>query len=342
MGYWNEFPEYVSVGEKRAKAERKLEKLRKKNPDIRPVLIEGTTIARTWWGKSWNSNLERYADYSNRIGRGRSYVRHRAVLDLQISEGRVDALVQGSHSMPYSVAIKINATGKKNWESIKKACEGRMDSLPELLAGKFPKELKEVFMTEGKGLFPTPAEIKFSCSCPDWAYMCKHVAAALYGVGARLDEEPGLFFKLRKVDVSELIKQTVNDKTRKLLQKAKKKTSRIIDDSNLSEIFGIEMDDVKKSEQGKVKPKRKAGTAAASAKSAKKNSAGRNAQKQKAKEKSTVDIVVEIIRRSKKGVTVGDIKKKTVLDDSQIRSAVLLGKRHGKIKSRERGVYVKN
>ena len=106
MSYWR-FPRYVSVAEKRAKAAKKLKQLFKKNPDIKPIVIEANSIARTWWGKSWNVNLERYADYSNRIGRGRSYVRHGAVLDLQIDSGEVKSLVQGTASNPYSVIVKI-------------------------------------------------------------------------------------------------------------------------------------------------------------------------------------------------------------------------------------------
>ena len=156
-------------------------------------MIEGTAIARTWWGKAWNKNLESYADYHNRIGRGRSYVRHGAVLDLQIGSGLVESLVQGSRSRPYSVTIRIKAMGKKNWEEIKTASQGKLDSLQELLAGKFPKGLGEIFTTQGKGLFPSPKEIDFDCSCPDWASMCKHVAATLYGIGARLDQDPELF-----------------------------------------------------------------------------------------------------------------------------------------------------
>jgi len=221
MSYWG-FPRYVSVGEKRAKAAR--------------------TIARTWWGKSWNVNLERYADYSNRIGRGRSYVRNGAVLDFQIKSGEVKSLVQGTRSQPYSVVIKIKGISKSIWKDIKEACEGKLDSLSELLTGRFPKALGEVFMAQGTGLFPSPKEIDFSCSCPDWAYMCKHVAATLYGVGARLDEDPSLLFKLRKVKVGDLVTQTVEDKARKLLKKAKKKSARVIDDSDLASVFGIEME----------------------------------------------------------------------------------------------------
>lgn len=242
MAYWR-YPRYVSVGEKRAKAERKLKQLRKKNPAIHPIVIAGSAIAKTWWGKSWNLNLERYADYSNRIGRGRSYIRHGAVLDLLITPGQVKSLVQGSRAKPYSVIIKIKGIGKNIWKNMKAACAGKLDSLPALLAGQFPKALGEIFTARGEGLFPSPKEIEFDCSCPDWAYMCKHVAATLYGIGARLDEDPGLFFKLRKVKVDDVIQQTVKDQSDKLLKKAEKASARTIAESDLSGMFGIDMEE---------------------------------------------------------------------------------------------------
>jgi uncharacterized Zn finger protein len=242
MVYW-EYPRYISVAEKRAIAARRLKQLRKKDPAVQPIVLEGRAIAKTWWGKSWNLNLERYADYSNRIGRGRSYVRHGAVLDLQISAGQVKSLVQGSRTKPYSVTIKIKGITKSIWENMKAACAGKLDSLPELLRGKFPKALGEVFTAPGRGLFPSPQEIGFDCSCPDWAYMCKHVAATLYGIGTRLDDDAGLFFKLRKVRIDDLIQQTLKDQSYKLLEKAGKIDSGKIAESDLSGMFGIDMEE---------------------------------------------------------------------------------------------------
>ena len=84
-----------------------LAKLRKKNPDIKPVIIDGK-LAKSWWAQAWNRNLEGYADYSNRIGRGRSYVKSGAVLDLSIKPGEVCALVQGSRAKPYDVTVRID------------------------------------------------------------------------------------------------------------------------------------------------------------------------------------------------------------------------------------------
>jgi len=247
---------YVSVAEKRARARRKLEQLRKKHPDLRPVVIEGNTLARTWWGKAWNGNLSKYADYANRIGRGRSYVRHGAVLDLQIRAGQVHALVQGSRQSPYTVTMQIKPISKTIWQEIRAACEGQFASLQELLEGRFPKSLTELFTAKGTGLFPSPKEIEFKCSCPDWAHMCKHVAAVLYGIGTRLDEDPSLFFVLRKVKMDDLITQAIRDKSARLLKQAKKKTARVIDDADLGEVFGIKMESATAGEKDGPKAKR--------------------------------------------------------------------------------------
>jgi uncharacterized Zn finger protein len=242
MSRWDYFPPYVPVAEKKAKAAKKLKELSKKHPNIKPVILEGTAIARTWWGKAWNLNLERYADYDNRIGRGRSYLRNGAVLDLQIDPGEVRSLVQGSQSHPYTVSISINTLKRNIWRAILDQCQGMLESLQELLCGSFPKAIGEIFTHKDSGMFPSPKEIKFSCSCPDWAGMCKHVAATFYGIGARLDESPELFFRMRNVEMGDLICQAVSDHKEKLLARASRKSSRIIEGADLSATFGIELE----------------------------------------------------------------------------------------------------
>ncbi|OHB74260.1 MAG: hypothetical protein A2W17_10715 [Planctomycetes bacterium RBG_16_41_13] len=321
MSYWG-FPRYVSVGEKQQRAKNTLKQLMKKNKDIKPVIIAGNTLAKTWWGKAWNKNLEGYADYSNRIGRGRSYVRCGSVLDLQIREGMITSLVQGSDSSPYSIEITINTLEKGIWEEVKDFCKGKLDSLQELLMGKFPKTLDELFTTHGKGLFPSPKEIKFDCSCPDWASMCKHIAATLYGVGARLDDNPNLFFLLRKIEIGDLISETVKDKTEELLTRAKRKSSRIIEDQDLSSVFGIEMDttpDTKTKIKAKAKTKdkevvqKKAGTAATTSKTNTKKPAGVSREKaqkaQKARKTSMKKPALKSISTGKKKAAIKPAKK---------------------------------
>ena len=244
MRYYNNygFPHYVPVAEKQARAKRKLEELRKNHPGVRPVILGGRTLVQTWWGKAWNDNLNKYADYANRVGRGRSYLRHGAVLDLQIRPGRVEAIVQGSDTDPYTVSIKIKPLSKSCWKAIQTACAGQITSLPELLKGKFPKALAELFTAKGSGLFPSPKEIDFECSCPDWAVMCKHVAAVLYGIGTRMDEDSALLFLLRKVKMRDLVTEAVRGTSSALLKRAKTKSARVIDDADLGDVFGIELE----------------------------------------------------------------------------------------------------
>jgi uncharacterized Zn finger protein len=242
MSSWG-YKEYVPASVKKARAAKSIEKLRKKNPGLAPIQISGRKLARTWWGIAWNENLERYADYANRIDRGRSYVRQGSVLDLQIEPGRVTALVQGTRVTPYKVELSIMPLKPATWKKVVDSCTGSINTLQDLISGKFPKNLAELFTAKGDGLFPTPKEIRLTCSCPDWATMCKHVAAALYGVGARLDEDPTLFFCLRQVNMDDLITNALGQTTDTLLDRSQKKSRRALDHADLSGLFGIDMTD---------------------------------------------------------------------------------------------------
>ncbi len=237
--YVSGFGNYVSAEEKKAKAAKSLEKLKKKDAGVEPVIIEGRTIAKSWWGKAWNTNLESYADYSNRIDRGKTYVRSNTVLDLKITNGEVHAKVQGSRVKPYEVTIRIDALNTKKWKQVTELCNNRIGSLEELVEGKFPKELEVLFTDRKYGMFPSPKEIHFDCSCPDWASMCKHVAATLYGVGARLDKDPMLFFVLRGLDGQELIRKSMESKIESMLKNAGRKSKREIAEKDIAELFKL-------------------------------------------------------------------------------------------------------
>src|SRR5882724_10960482 len=189
---------YVPVAERRRKAEQVAAKLNKKGQTLAPVTASRGAIAKTFWGKAWCANLEHYGDYSNRLPRGRTYLRNGSVLDLKISTGQVLAQVMGSAL--YKVAVNVAEVPKMQWQALGKDCVDSIDSLVELLQGRLSKNTMERICRPGTGLFPAPKEIKFTCSCPDWAAMCKHVAAVFYGIGARLDAQPELLFRLRKVD----------------------------------------------------------------------------------------------------------------------------------------------
>ena len=237
--YWGGGYEWrlTPAGEKRRRARKDIELLNERGETIDPVTIEGTAIARTFWGKSWCKNLERYSDYSNRLPRGRSYVRHGAVVDLKIEPGKVVARVSGTDL--YTVNIAIKPLDPENWQSVCRDCAGGIDSLVELLQGRLSKAVMERVCEAERGLFPAPKEIKFGCSCPDWASMCKHVAAVLYGVGARLDRKPELLFRLRKVDEAELIAQAGAEAT---AAASAPEPGRVLQSAEVADLFGLELE----------------------------------------------------------------------------------------------------
>jgi uncharacterized Zn finger protein len=233
--YYYGFKPYVSVGSRRAQAARAMAKLQKKGRTMSPVVIDGRKIAQTFWGEAWCDNLERYSDFANRLPRGRSYARNGSVIDLQVGSGRVTAVVSGSSL--YDVSVTVESVPRARWTAICQDCSGAIDSLVELLQGRFSKSVMARLCQDKTGLFPSPKEILFTCSCPDWASMCKHVAAVLYGIGARLDDRPELLFALRQVDQQDLIARAGSGLSK---AKAPAGAKRLAED-DLSEMFGIEM-----------------------------------------------------------------------------------------------------
>jgi uncharacterized Zn finger protein len=269
MSWYGGFRPYVPVGVRRARALKKMEKLRKQGYDIQPVQIEGRKITRTFWGQAWCDHLESFSDYDNRLPRGRTYVSNGSVCHLDIEKGRISAMVSGSEI--YTVEISIKTLSANKWKTVKKNCAGRIGSLLELLQGKLSKHVMSVVTDQRKGLFPLPGEISLNCSCPDWAVMCKHVAAVLYGVGARLDKAPELLFLLRGVDHEELISADAGV----AVAAGRKGGRRRIADDALADVFGIEMSEdetpVRKSpssrrKKAEPKPKKTAKTVGKSTK----------------------------------------------------------------------------
>ncbi len=228
---------YVPVAQRRKQAQRYAAGLNKKGEKLLPVSA-GRKIANTFWGKAWCDNLEHYSDYENRLPRGRTYLRNGSVIDLKIAAGQVSARVMGSDL--YTIKVNIAAVPKQRWQDIGRDCAGSIDSLIELLQGRFSKGVMERVCRSGEGLFPSPKEIKFDCSCPDWAAMCKHVAAVFYGVGARLDEQPELLFALRGVDAKDLVARAGEGLS---VPKRKPAAGKVLEDTGLAGIFGIEIAD---------------------------------------------------------------------------------------------------
>lgn len=234
--YYEEWAPYVPVAERRRQAERAMQRLRRAGDPVAPVAIAGRVIATTFWGRAWCDNMESYRDYETRLPRGRSYVRNGSVIDLQIAPGRITALVCGSEL--YRITITIKETARTQWRAICTDCTGGIDSLVELLQGRFSQGVMQRLCRQEGGLFPRPSDIRFSCSCPDHASMCKHVAAVLYGVGARLDHKPELLFRLRAVDETDLVARI---DTGLPLSKNGVAADKALQADDISALFGLDM-----------------------------------------------------------------------------------------------------
>jgi uncharacterized Zn finger protein len=248
---YGEWRPYVSVAQRRAKAAREMKKLRSRGMDVEPIEIRGRKIAHTFWGEAWCKHLEQFSDFANRLPRGRTYVRNGSVCHLAIKQGKVEAIVSGSEL--YKVAIDIAPLSSARWKNVRKQCAGQIGSILELLQGHLSSQVMGVVTNPDRGLFPLPGDIKLHCDCPDWADMCKHVAAVLYGVGARLDKKPELLFVLRKVDHEALISAELDMQTATTGQGKRRRLA----NQNLSNMFGIDIEDTTPPEKKRRTPPRK-------------------------------------------------------------------------------------
>ena len=229
---------YVPVAKRRANAAKKMQKLSKKGQKIEPVEPTGRTITHTFWGKAWANHLEQFSDYENRLPRGRTYVRNGSVCHLEISKGKIEAMVSGSTI--YKINIEIASLPETKWQQLRNECSGKIGSMLELLQGQLSDQVMQIVTHRDHGLFPHPQEIKLKCNCPDWADLCKHLAAVLYGVAARLDQKPELLFQLRGVDHQQLISADLN--LSDAMKGGKSKRQRL-NEGDLSELFGVEFDE---------------------------------------------------------------------------------------------------
>jgi len=237
--HWRDqdWPQYVPVAERRERARRAMARLRKKGMTIEPVVIEGRAITRTFWGNAWCEHLMRFASLANRLERGRTYVRNGSVCHLEIDAGEVRALVMGNEL--YEVKLGVKPLAAARWSAIRRRCAGSVGSIMDLLQGRLSAGVMGVVTDRDEGLFPQPREFRPSCSCPDQADVCKHVAAVFYGVGARLDERPQMLFELRGVDHREL----VGDDADALSALTSRGGGPRLAESELADVFGIEFEE---------------------------------------------------------------------------------------------------
>jgi uncharacterized Zn finger protein len=300
--YGYQWAPYVSVGQKLANARRFVAaKLKGK---ANPITVNGRKITHTFWGDAWCDNLETYSDFENRMPRGRTYIRNGSVVHLEIDKGVIKSYVAGSDT--YEIVVKIKPLDPERWKANKKKCSGEIGSVVELLQGKLSKHVLGIVTDKKDGLFPAPKEIDLDCSCPDWADMCKHVAATLYGVGVLLDKSPELFFKLRGVDHLELIDSSVSIATGK-------KDSGTLDEEALEDIFGVELADSLEPDAKPVKKPTKKPAKKIAKKKVSKKAVKKAAVKKMAKKSAAKKVAKKAVKKpAKKASSKKTVKKSTV------------------------------
>jgi uncharacterized Zn finger protein len=156
-----------------------------------------TEFASSWWAQRWIRVLERFG-WSARLNRGRSYARHGNVLDIDVQSGLVRAKVQGSRKQPYKVEIGLKPLSQSDWDKVFSLLRKKAIYAARLLSGEMPRDIEDIFSQADVSLFPKSGdELIMSCTCPDWATPCKHVAAVYYVLGSEFDRDPFLLFELR-------------------------------------------------------------------------------------------------------------------------------------------------
>jgi uncharacterized Zn finger protein len=164
-------------------------------------------IGETWWSRRFIELLESFG-VGSRLKRGRTYARAGQVVELDVEHGVVLAKVQGSRYSPYRVRIRFKALSESQWRRAEKAMASQALPLAKLLAGEMPHDIEDLFASCKLALFPrSKAELRATCTCPDWENPCKHIAAAYYILAERFDEDPFLLFTWRGRDQDELVER---------------------------------------------------------------------------------------------------------------------------------------
>lgn len=240
---WIEYDDFEDRSALSAKVEKALKQRRAAGENLEPVVpASRKNLSTTFWGQAWNRNLVAYSDYESRLPRGRTYLRSGKVLGLQVKAGEITSLVIGTRL--YEVQIRIKPLAEEKWVQLQQLLRGKISDVVELLSGELSDDVMRTVTDLEHGLFPSDREIKFSCTCPDAAGLCKHVAATFYAVGCLLDDQPQKLFTLRGLDPTDLI-GTLQDTIAQLTDGSSHSPARAeaLADEDLSALFGIDLSD---------------------------------------------------------------------------------------------------
>lgn len=202
-------------------------RLTEEGSQLSPVRASGRNLVSNCWAKAWMRHLGQSEVYGMRLAPGRTYLRYGCVIDCCISPGLIHALVSGEHV--YEVDIRIAPPTEEQLGLIRTGCEGRVASWIDILQGRLSEDVLTLLCEPETGILPELGNISCSCTCPDWADICKHAAAALYATGVKLDHSPDLLFTLRQITLEQLLP-------------AASGPAAPLDNGSLSSLFDINLD----------------------------------------------------------------------------------------------------
>ena len=155
----------------------------------------------TWWGNSWMNSLKD-TDFTNRIPRGKSYANTGKVYDIDIDDNSISAKVQGRYSDYYDTRISFRTFNESEKKIILDVINSSDVLLSSLLNHELPVELYDELTCKGIQVFPSSVDdFTSSCNCPDYAYICKHIAAVIHMMVHEVDKDPFEVFKLQGCDL---------------------------------------------------------------------------------------------------------------------------------------------
>lgn len=156
---------------------------------------------KTWWGQQWLNALEKI-DYSNRLPRGRNYAAKGAVESIDIKNNEIRARVAGSRPTPYKVKMTVPLFSATQQSQLLNAIQKKKLLISRLLNRQLPASVLSIAKDFDIQIFPKSwQDIEMSCSCPDWAVPCKHIASVVYKMADQIDQNPFLVFELHGFDI---------------------------------------------------------------------------------------------------------------------------------------------
>lgn len=160
----------------------------------------------TAWGQRFLQALEQGLE-PKRLARGRQYSASHRVPDWAWTGGhlrfsgknRGTAYYGMNEPIRFEGHIEISPLPGCLWQAVIPELGNQAGFIARLLLNEIPDSLESHLQARGHSLIPGRygEDLQATCSCPETESPCRHVAAVLVALAARIDQTPLLLFELR-------------------------------------------------------------------------------------------------------------------------------------------------